>query len=289
MHGFDLYSNIFSDLQRRTVAGGNLQISTESSANDTPFASPLSTATSTQVPSTVRSSNALSSGSADHPYETELKGSEDMIAPSFVLLQLLCHSSWAVGMGLKSNSSSPFPSILRLPQTEIFDRTMKVLDRISPYETHKIGVIYVGRGQTNEAEILRNQFGSLRYQNFVERLGSPLVLKGVDTSEVFLGGLETDSGRDGAFTYHWSDQITQATFHVATLMPTTSADPNCRQKKLHIGNDFVCIIYNDSQSDFDLGTIKGQFSYVAIVVTPVDESHYLVALKAKDEVRPQPK
>jgi len=115
-------------------------------------------------------------------------------------------------------------------------------------------------------------------------LGSPVVLKGVDPTEVFLGGLETETGRDGVFTYYWRDQITQVVFHVATLMPTTEADPNCRQKKLHIGNDYVCIIYNDSQTDFDLGTIRGQFSYVAIVVTPVDQSHYLLSLKAKDEV-----
>lgn len=37
----------------------------------------------------------------------------------------------------------------------------------------------------------------------------------------------------------------QVAFHVATLMPTHAADPQCVNKILHINNDFVTIVYND--------------------------------------------
>lgn len=47
-----------------------------------------------------------------------------------------------------------------------------------------------------------------------------------------------------------------AIFHIATLMPTKDLDKNCCDKKRHLGNDFVSIIYNDSGEDFKLGTIK---------------------------------
>ena len=45
-------------------------------------------------------------------------------------------------------------------------------------------------------------------------------------------------------------------FHVATLMPTRDSDPGCNSKKMHIGNDFVTIVYNDSQQAVKFGTIK---------------------------------
>jgi len=45
-------------------------------------------------------------------------------------------------------------------------------------------------------------------------------------------------------------------FHVATLMPTHPEDPHCSNKKLHIGNDFVTVIYNDSSQPYPFGTIK---------------------------------
>jgi hypothetical protein len=45
-------------------------------------------------------------------------------------------------------------------------------------------------------------------------------------------------------------------FHIATLMPNKEKDPNCHSKKLHIGNDFVTIVYNDSKSAYKMGTIK---------------------------------
>ena len=45
-------------------------------------------------------------------------------------------------------------------------------------------------------------------------------------------------------------------FHVATLMPNRESDPSCNAKKLHIGNDYVTIVYNDSNEDYRIGVIK---------------------------------
>lgn len=47
-----------------------------------------------------------------------------------------------------------------------------------------------------------------------------------------------------------------AVFHIATLMPTKDVDKHRCDKKRHLGNDFVSIVYNDSGEDFKLGTIK---------------------------------
>ncbi len=133
---------------------------------------------------------------------------------------------------------------------------MKNLHRIHPYETHRIGVVYVAPGQSSETEILANTFGSSRYLEFLRGLGSLLRLPDVPRRLVYLGGLD-QSGTDGKVTYCYHDNISQVLFHVATLMPTDlTSDPKCSCKKLHIGNDFVTIVYNDSGSKYKFGTIK---------------------------------
>ena len=42
-----------------------------------------------------------------------------------------------------------------LPNTKTVETSLRILDRIFCYETHKVGVVYVGQGQTSdEASIL---------------------------------------------------------------------------------------------------------------------------------------
>lgn len=134
-------------------------------------------------------------------------------------------------------------------------KAITLLDFIPPFETHKIGVLYVGPGQChNETEILRNRFGSLRYTEFLRQLGTLVALRDAKEHNMFVN-METN-GRDGNFTYIWQDDIVQVTFHVATLMPNKDQDPNCHEKKKHIGNDFVTIVYNESGDEYNLNTIK---------------------------------
>lgn len=98
--------------------------------------------------------------------------------------------------------------LLLVPQTIAIQRAVTNLDRIQPYETHKIGVLYVGQGQaSNEIEILANQYGTLRYTKFLKRLGTLVRLKDIDEN-IFLGGLDRN-GENGEFAYIWQDDVTQ--------------------------------------------------------------------------------
>ncbi|XP_008487831.1 tuberin [Diaphorina citri] len=167
-----------------------------------------------------------------------------------------------------SNPSAVFLSLFHSPQfggtnekpilvsNEQGKRAISNLDWIPPYETHKVGVLYVGPGQGNsEQEILRNQYGSIRYMDFLQRLGTLIKLTDADPLNVFLGGLETN-GSDGKYTYSWQDEVMQVIFHVATMMPTLESDPNCNNKKKNIGNDYVTIVYNESGVDYNIRTVK---------------------------------
>ncbi|XP_067671125.1 tuberin-like isoform X1 [Haliotis asinina] len=196
------------------------------------------------------------------------------VSPSFVFLQLFHNHP------LFSGSDTP----VLLPQTETINRALRMLDHIHPYETHKIGVIYVGPNQvTDEKGILCNLFGSPRYARFVQGLGELIHLQDVDPDRIYVGGLAL-TGSDGRFAYSWQDESMQVIFHVATLMPNRESDPNCNAKKLHIGNDFVTIVYNDSGEDYKMGTIKGQFNYVNIVIRPLDYESNAVTLQTKEDI-----
>lgn len=173
------------------------------------------------------------------------------INPSFVFLQLF-HSAYF-------GNTNERPMVV--DSSQVIQRSLKVLDCIPPYETHTIGVIYIRQGQAgNETEILRNCYGSHRYVEFLKQLGTVIKLHDADPQVVFLGGLE-QNGEDGKFAYVWQDDVIRVAFHVTTLMPNKDSDPNCNNKKRHIGNNNVTIVYNESGEEYNFNTIKVKRSH----------------------------
>ncbi|KAL5291508.1 TSC2 family protein [Megaselia abdita] len=201
---------------------------------------------------------------------TKTASSKLGISPSFLLLQLY-HTGQisAVENPIKispDNTSS-----------------INILDLIPPLDIHKIGVLYVGPGQcNNEAEILRNRHGSTRYIDFLKNLGTLVSLKNAKENNLFIN-LETN-GADGLFTYVWMDDIMQVIFHVATLMPTKESDPKCNEKKKHIGNDYVSIVYNESGEEYSMSTIRGQCNHACVVVEPIEMSTSKISILTKETI-----
>ncbi|XP_066913474.1 tuberin-like [Clytia hemisphaerica] len=206
--------------------------------------------------------------SNDNKDSTQTKA-ENFWSPNFVFLQLF-YSSFG-------NVFENAPILL--DQTEAMQRTIKILHKIPAFNTHKFGVLYVGQGQENsEIDILENDFGSIRYTNFLAGLGEIISLSN-STEDYYTGGLSP--GEDGKFACVWKDDTTQVIFHVATLMPFKTTDTKCISKKRHIGNDFVTIIYDDSENGYSFGTIKGQFNYAEIVIRPVEYANNVVYVRLK--------
>lgn len=183
-------------------------------------------------------------------------GSRVEVLPEHILLQLTTNP------GRVPRSQRPIP----LPEDDFTNRAIRMFDRNSTVDGHKVGVIYVGEGQTSEVEILANTHGSNEYAEFLDQLGT---LTGLKDATFNTQGLDRESGMDGDFTYCWRDRVTEMVFHVATMMPTDmDGDPRCLGKKRHTGNDFVNIIFNDSSLPFRFDTMPSEFNYVNIVITP---------------------
>ena len=72
------------------------------------------------------------------------------ISPQFMFLQLYQAAGLSAG-----SSDKP----ILLPNTKTMETSLRILDRIFCYETHKVRVVYVGHGQAyDKAVILRNQY-----------------------------------------------------------------------------------------------------------------------------------
>jgi len=208
------------------------------------------------------------------PQERE-RGSWSTFSPQFVFLQLY----QAAGLPT-SYAEKPH----KLPSSRTIETSLKILDTIFCYETHKVGVLYVGLGQQDdERAILSNQFGSTRYSHFLSGLGTLVDITATDPSTVYMGGLDPKS--DGDFAYIWQDDVMQVVYHTATLMPNKEKDPNFNNKKRHIGNDYVAIVYNESGHPYAMGTVKGQFIYAVIVVEPLDFQSNRISILAKEELK----
>ncbi|RZC31903.1 tuberin [Asbolus verrucosus] len=194
--------------------------------------------------------------------------------PSFIFLQLYHTACFG--------STSEVP--LYVHSTSVIDRAISILDRMYPYEVHKIGVLYIGEGQADkEVEILRNTFGCVRYMNFLQNLGTLIRLADVNPRNIYLGGVD-QGGADGKYMYTHQDDLVMLAFHVATLMPNKESDPNGNCKKAHVGNDNVVIVYNNSGQEFDINTFRSQVTLAYIIVEPLDYNSNKVEVKVKSDL-----
>ncbi|KAK3684651.1 Tuberous sclerosis 2-like protein, partial [Vermiconidia calcicola] len=152
-------------------------------------------------------------------------------------------------------------------------RAIEAIDRIPALDSHKAGVIYIGEAQTAEEDILQNLQGSPDYVEFVEALGSLRRLRGATFNTQ---GLDRNDDADGEHAIVWNNEITELVFHVTTLMPNNEdIRLNTANKKRHIGNDFVNIIFNNSGAPFDFNTFPSAFNSVYIVITPSARTSFL--------------
>lgn len=154
---------------------------------------------------------------------------------------------------------------LLLPEDAFMERAISSFDRNDTVDGHKAGVIYIAPDQTSEPGVLANVSGSKVYEEFLSRLGTKVRLQ---DAKFNTQGLDRESDMDGSYTYAWRDRVSEIIFHVATMMPTLDHDPQCTNKKRHIGNDYVKIIFNESGLPFRFETFTSQFNHVNIIITP---------------------
>jgi len=105
----------------------------------------------------------------------------------------------------------------------------------------------------------------------------------------FRGGLDVKNNTTGKQSVFTSFSGVEIMFHVSTLIPYTPGDAQQVERKRHLGNDVVIVLFKEGNTPFDPTVIKSQFNHVFIVVTPIEykgKACYRVEVCSKREVPP---
>nr|XP_045742177.2 ral GTPase-activating protein subunit alpha-2 [Mirounga angustirostris] len=158
-------------------------------------------------------------------------------------------------------------------------RELKNLDSRQCRETHKIAVFYIAEGQEDKCSILSNERGSQAYEDFVAGLGWEVDLS---THCGFMGGLQRN-GSTGQTAPYYATSTVEVIFHVSTRMPSDS-DDSLTKKLRHLGNDEVHIVWSEHSRDYRRGIIPTAFGDVSIIIYPVKNHMFFIAITKKPEV-----
>ncbi|CAK1552272.1 unnamed protein product [Leptosia nina] len=151
-----------------------------------------------------------------------------------------------------------------LRRTDRLLRELRNLDAQRCRETHKVAVIYVGKGQETRNEILSNRCGSAAYEAFLAALAWEVEL---ESHVGFAGGLRGGGG-GGTSAPYLATLTLEALFHVATRMPADTPDA-ILNKTRHLGNDEVHVVWSEHWRPYKRDTLPTQFCDVLIVLYPL--------------------
>ncbi|XP_046430449.1 uncharacterized protein rsh isoform X1 [Neodiprion pinetum] len=186
-------------------------------------------------------------------------------------------------LGKEVNINPPL-TLGQLPDTP--EELLK-LDQVFIKSELKVGVIYVQEEQYSEEEILDNNDNSLSFEEFLQILGDKVRLKGFDK---YKGGLDTVHDLTGLYSVYTNWRGIEIMFHVSTLLPYEKHDPQKLQRKRHIGNDIVCVVFLEADNtSFSPACIKSHFlhTFILVRVSPRIKrkiTRYEVSVVTRDEV-----
>ncbi|XP_034140005.1 uncharacterized protein LOC117591027 isoform X1 [Drosophila guanche] len=186
-------------------------------------------------------------------------------------------------LGKEVNLNPPL-TLGQLPDTP--EELLK-LDQVFIKSELKVGVIFVKEDQYTEEQILDNNENSPLFDEFLTLLGDRVRLRGFDK---YKGGLDTVHDLTGLFSVYTNWRNIEIMFHVSTLLPYEKHDPQKLQRKRHIGNDIVCVVFLEADNTrFSPACIKSHFLHTFILVRVSARikhkpTRYEVSVVTRDEV-----
>ncbi|CAF3924091.1 unnamed protein product, partial [Rotaria sp. Silwood1] len=137
----------------------------------------------------------------------------------------------------------------------------------------KVGIVYQDLNQSNEIEILSNNYMSIEIENFLNLIGELVQLKNFNK---FRGDLDIKTDQHGIYSYFSTYQNHQIMFNVAPMIPSDKNDLEFIQRKSLVSNALIYIVFQEennlsSQPDFFLGKV----TQVYIIVQPIQKQFNL--------------
>ncbi|XP_044014437.1 rap1 GTPase-activating protein 1-like isoform X1 [Aphidius gifuensis] len=155
-------------------------------------------------------------------------------------------------------------------------------DEHSNVANYKFGILHQLKGQITEEQLFGNVGITPALQEFIDMMGDTINLQ---THNGYCGGLDRITGDKALFTSFRGREIL---FHVSSMLPHSATDSQQLQRKRHIGNDIVAIIFQEEATPFSPDMIASQFLHVFIVVQVIQPctkyTRYKVSVTARKDV-----
>ncbi|KAL3894438.1 MAG: hypothetical protein SGCHY_005274, partial [Lobulomycetales sp.] len=147
--------------------------------------------------------------------------------------------------------------------------------------SYKFGVGYLKKGQSTEEHMLSNKYedSSPEFKQFLAFLGETIELKGW---KGYRAGLDVSGiNNTGVNSVYTKWQGYEIMYHVSSMLPYNEKDTQHLERKRHIGNDIVVIVFQDDYTvPFQVSSLTSHQNHVLVVVTPhVDGYRMSIASK----------
>ncbi|NXU53089.1 GARL3 protein, partial [Turnix velox] len=149
----------------------------------------------------------------------------------------------------------------------------------------KFGVLYAKDGQLTDDEMFGNETGSESFQRFLHLLGDTITLKGWTG---YRGGLDTKNDTTGTHSIYTVFQGHEIMFHVSTMLPYSRENKQQVERKRHIGNDIVTIVFQEGEESspaFKPSMIRSHFTHIfALVRYNMQNDSYRLKIFSEESV-----
>eukprot|EP01091_Cochliopodium_minus_P012872 TRINITY_DN4007_c0_g2_i1.p1 TRINITY_DN4007_c0_g2~~TRINITY_DN4007_c0_g2_i1.p1 ORF type:complete len:839 (-),score=238.76 TRINITY_DN4007_c0_g2_i1:32-2548(-) len=186
------------------------------------------------------------------------------------------------------NNFKPETKILQSNEPLSFAQELIKFEASQIVTSYKIGVLYAKDGQILEEDMFCNNEEYPKFDKFLSILGDKVALNGWTR---YRGGLDTKNNHTGThsifttFKPLGSEIQFEIMFHVSTMLPFFPLDKQQLERKRHLGNDIVVLVFVDGNTPFSTDTIASEFNHVYIVIQPIEgEEMYKINICKKSGV-----
>eukprot|EP01117_Protostelium_nocturnum_P002807 TRINITY_DN1372_c0_g1_i1.p1 TRINITY_DN1372_c0_g1~~TRINITY_DN1372_c0_g1_i1.p1 ORF type:complete len:1031 (-),score=350.05 TRINITY_DN1372_c0_g1_i1:10-3102(-) len=156
-------------------------------------------------------------------------------------------------------------SMFEVNATELRDELIKY-EKAQICKAVKIGVLLCKPGQTTETEMFNNAESDKHFEDFLDLMGEKIELKGFDG---FRGGLDVVRGTTGQYSRYSLFRGIEVMCHVSTYLPFVQDDEQQLERKRHLGNDIVMIVFKEGNTPISPTFMASHFTHILVVVQPL--------------------
>lgn len=140
--------------------------------------------------------------------------------------------------------------------------------------SYKFGLLYARPGQHTETELFNNRHDdtSAEFRQFLNFIGEKIELQ---SWKGYRGGLDTVNNLTGTHSVYTKWQGYEIMLHVSTMLPHNEHETIQLERKRHIGNDILIIIFQDGDTPVQLDSIDSKQNHVVAVVAPHGDGYKL--------------